>query len=165
MRLPTTKQLNRAEKIVLCAVFAALLTTSSKPQVVHASVVTVPTFEAQTPAPAEDPAPTPSPITVKKTMTVTATAYSSSPDQTDDTPFITSNGKRVYDGLIAANWLPYNTKIRIPDMFGDKIFTVNDRMNARYASGRFDVWMPSREAAKQFGLRHVRVEIVETQEE
>jgi 3D (Asp-Asp-Asp) domain-containing protein len=68
---------------------------------------------------------------------------------------------RVYDGLIAANWLPYNTKIRIPDMFGDKIFTVNDRMNPRYDTGRLDVWMPSRVDAKQFGIRHIRIQIVE----
>ncbi|MCX6780876.1 MAG: hypothetical protein NT003_02030 [Candidatus Magasanikbacteria bacterium] len=152
MRLPTRKQLNKAEKFVLCAVFAALLVTSSKPQVVHAESITTVGFE--------DIAPVPS-ITIKKTLVITATAYSSSPDQTDDTPFITSNGKQVYDGLIAANWLPYNTKIRIPDYYGDKIFTVNDRMNQRYDTGRLDVWFKSRQEAKQFGIRTIRIQIVE----
>lgn len=161
MRIATTNQLNRAEKFVLCAVFAALLTTSSKPQVVRAEVISAPAFESIAPAP-DEPLPKVPLVTIKKTMVVAATAYSSSPDQTDSTPFITSNGKRVYDGLIAANWLPYNTKIRIPDLYGDKIFTVNDRMNARYATGRLDVWMQTRGEAKQFGIRRIKIEIVET---
>ncbi len=165
MRLPTTKQLNRAEKFVLCAVFAALLTTSSKPQVVRAASISAPAFEATAAVIIDEPVPTLPVVTIKKTLTVAATAYSSSPDQTDSTPFITSNGKRVYDGLVAANWLPYNTKIRIPDMFGDKIFTVNDRMNARYATGRLDVWMKTRGEAKQFGIRKIRIQIVEIADE
>ncbi len=164
MRLSITKQLNRAEKFVLCAVFAALLTTSSKPQVVHAASISAPAFESTVPAIIDEPVPKPSIITIKRTLTVAATAYSSTPDQTDSTPFITSNGKRVYDGLVAANWLPYNTKIRIPEMFGDKIFTVNDRMNARYATGRVDVWMKTRGEAKQFGIRKIRIQIVEISE-
>lgn len=152
----TAKQLNRAEKIVLCAAVAALVFTSSKPHVVRAAEISAPLFESSSASES-----TPKPVTIKKTLVVAATAYSSTPDQTDATPFITSNGMRVYDGLIAANWLPYNTKIRIPDMFGDKIFTVNDRMNVRYNTGRFDVWMKSREQAKQFGLRRVRIQVVE----
>src|SRR3989338_3576036 len=151
------KQLNRAEKLVLCAAVVALLTTSSKPHIVSASEISAPAFEITETALVK---PT-DPITIKKTMVVSATAYSSTPDQTDATPFITSNGKRVYDGLIFSNLFPYNTKVRIPDMFGDKIFTVNDRMNARYHTGRFDVWMGSRTDAKQFGLRRVRIQIVE----
>ncbi len=162
MRSTTIKQLNRAEKLVICAVFAALIVHSIKPQVVRAQTIETPDFDhATVELSGDEPPSTPSLVTIKRTITVTATAYSSSPDQTDDTPFITSNGKRVYDGLIAANWLPYNTKIRIPDIFGDKVFTVNDRMNARYESGRFDVWMPSRASAKHFGVKHTRVQIIE----
>lgn len=166
MGTTTTNQLNRAEKIVLCAVFAALVTTSSKPQIVRASEISTPGFEAsaQT-ASTDEPPSTVSPVTIKNTLVVTATAYSSTPDQTDATPFITSNGKRVYDGLIAANWLPYNTKVRIPDMFGDKIFTVNDRMNARYKTGRLDIWMKSRQEAKLWGNRKIRIQIVEITDE
>lgn len=158
----TTNQLNRAEKFVLSAVFAALLTTSIKPQIVRASdaptLLSGSTIEVSA---SDEPPSTLSPVTIKQTLVVTATAYSSTPDQTDGTPFITSNGKRVYDGLIAANWLPYNTKIRIPDYFGDKIFTVNDRMNPRYATGRLDIWMQDRSEAVQWGNRQVRIQIVE----
>jgi 3D (Asp-Asp-Asp) domain-containing protein len=89
---------------------------------------------------------------------VTMTAYSSTVDQCDDTPFITANGSYVYDGLVAANFLPFGTKIRIPDYFGDKVFTVEDRMNKKYNS-RVDVWMGTREQAKQFGARYLKIEV------
>src|SRR5258708_6536739 len=59
-----------------------------------------------------------------KTYKVRVTAYSSTPDQTDDTPFITASGYHVHDGVIAANFLPFGTKLTIPSVFGDKIFTV-----------------------------------------
>lgn len=94
----------------------------------------------------------------KITRWITVTAYSSTPDQTDDSPFITANGKYVYDGLIAANFLPFGTEVKLPDYFGDKIFTVNDRMNSKYYY-HLDVWMPSREQAKEFGVKYLKVEI------
>lgn len=160
------KQLNKAEKIVLCVVFAALLTISGKPAVAQAGNLFIPTFEASAAtvgSVSDDSDPDVPAITIKNTLYTVATAYSSTPDQTDDSPFHTSNGKHVYDGLIAANWLPYNTKIRIPDLYGDKIFTVNDRMNARYKTGRLDVWMKSRQEAKVFGVRKIRIQIVEVE--
>ncbi len=94
-----------------------------------------------------------------RTVTVTATAYSSSVDETDDTPFITAKGTYVRDGIIAANFLPFGTAVKIPGMFGDKIFVVEDRMNKRYTD-RIDVWMPSKQEAFQFGKRKVLIEIV-----
>jgi len=97
---------------------------------------------------------------VAYTLTSVATAYSSTPDQTDSTPFITANGMYVYDGLIAANFLALGTKVKIPEHFGDKIFTVNDRMNARYGHGRIDIWMKSREEAKVWGVKRVKLEII-----
>src|SRR3989344_4334376 len=64
---------------------------------------------------------------------VTITAYSSRPEETDSTPFIAASGKRVFDGMVAANWLPLGTKVRIPELYGNKIFVVEDRMHARNA--------------------------------
>lgn len=101
------------------------------------------------------------PVFDKKPKTVRyvlVTAYSSTIDQSDDTPFITANGKIVYDGLVAANFLKFGSEVRFPDHFGDKVFTVNDRMNKKY-SDRIDVWMPTREQAIQFGTRYLKVEI------
>lgn len=89
---------------------------------------------------------------------VTVTAYSSTVDQCDDTPFIGASNKYVYDGMVAANFLPFGTKVKFPDVFGDKVFTVDDRMNVKYNS-RMDIWMPAREQAKQFGARYLKVEI------
>jgi len=87
-------------------------------------------------------------------------AYTSTPGQTDDDPFTAANGKRVHDGMIAANGLPFGTKIRIPDVYGDKVFVVEDRMNKRYTFGHFDVWLDtSRKEALKFGRKHVSVEI------
>ena len=76
-----------------------------------------------------------------KVVNVVMTAYTSTPDQTDDSPFIAASGKHVYDGMLAANWLPFGTKIKIPELYGDKIFTIDDRMNKRYGYGRMDIWL------------------------
>lgn len=91
------------------------------------------------------------------------TAYNSEVGQTDNSPCITANGfdvcKHGIEDTIAANFLPFGTKVRIPDMFGDRIFIVRDRMNRRY-SERVDVWFKSRADAMQFGVRTLRIEVV-----
>lgn len=87
------------------------------------------------------------------------TAYSSTPDQTDDSPFITASNSHVRDGIVAANFAWFGTKLRFPTLFGDKVFVVEDRMNSRYPY-RVDIWMRSREEAKQFGVKIVPIEIL-----
>lgn len=95
----------------------------------------------------------------KKILAV-ITAYSSTVDQCDDDPFIAASGKRVYDGMIAANFLPFGTQVKIPSLYGDKIFTVDDRMNARYGYGRMDIWMDApRSEVNAFGVKRVEIEI------
>ena len=94
-----------------------------------------------------------------KTYVVEASGYSSTHDQTDDTPFVTASGTYVRDGVIAANFLPIGTMVKIPDLFGNKMFIVEDRMNKRYWMN-IDVWFTSREAALQFGRKHVKIEVV-----
>ncbi len=84
------------------------------------------------------------------TTRVWLTAYSSSIDETDDTPFITASGQHVRDGIVATNFLPFGTKIQIPKVFGDKIFVVEDRMHPR-KKGIVDIWMPSKQQALKFG--------------
>ena len=95
-----------------------------------------------------------------KVVLAVITAYSSTVDQCDDDPFIAASGKRVYDGMIAANWLPFGTKVKIPALYGDKVFTVDDRMNARYGYGRMDVWLDApRSEVNQFGVKRLEVEV------
>ena len=97
--------------------------------------------------------------TVVKTYLVSASAYSSSVDETDDTPFITASGTYVRDGIVAANFLPMGTVIKIPSLYGNKIFVVEDRMNKRY-NLNIDLWFPSKELAKQFGRKTIKIEVV-----
>ena len=94
-----------------------------------------------------------------KTYFVPSTAYSSTKEQTDSTPFITAMGTHVRDGVVAANFLPLGTVVKIPEIFGDKTFVVEDRMNKRY-DFRIDLWFPTREAAMEWGLRKIKIEIV-----
>ncbi|MEX1014036.1 MAG: hypothetical protein WDZ80_02665 [Candidatus Paceibacterota bacterium] len=93
-------------------------------------------------------------------LNVTITAYSSTPDQTDDTPFITANGGKVRDGIIAANFLPFGSKVQIPEHFGDKVFEVTDRMHQRKVN-YIDVWMPTRQDALNFGIDETEIVVLE----
>ena len=91
---------------------------------------------------------------------VTVTAYSSTVDQTDSTPFTTALGTDVRDGIVACNFLRFGTRVRFPHLYGDKVFVVEDRM-ALKNSHKIDIWFSSREDAKQFGVRTLKVEVLE----
>lgn len=94
----------------------------------------------------------------------TITAYNSEIGQTDNSPCITANGFNLcehgIEDSIAANFLYFGTKVRIPDLFGDKVFIVRDRMNEKY-SDRVDVWMLDKQDAKQFGVKIAKIEVLE----
>ena len=87
---------------------------------------------------------------------VDVTGYSSTPEETDSTPFITASGTHVRPGVAAANWLPLGTKIKIPELFKDQVFTIEDRMHPRL-SDRVDIWFPDKESAKLFGKNKTKV--------
>lgn len=90
------------------------------------------------------------------TFHMRVTAYSSTPDQTDSTPFITANGDTVHDGVIASNIFPFGTRLQIPSLFGKKIFTVEDRMSSRIKN-TLDIWMPDRQDAIDFGIKSAEI--------
>lgn len=94
-------------------------------------------------------------------MQVSITAYSSTESQTDSTPFITASGKDVADGIIANNHLPFGTKVKIPALFGDKVFEVQDRMHSRKPDSQIDIWFSSYDEAKNFGVKQSYIEIIE----
>ncbi|MBI5254740.1 3D domain-containing protein [Candidatus Falkowbacteria bacterium] len=102
-------------------------------------------------------------VKIVKKMKVVTTAYSSEPAQTDDTPCITANGYDVCaaneENVVAANFLQFGTKVRIPSLYGSKIFYVYDRMNPRYNS-RIDLWKKDKQTAITFGVKFVEIEIV-----
>jgi len=99
-------------------------------------------------------------LIVLETIQMTITAYSSSVWETDDTPYLTAAGTQTKDGVIASNLLPFGTKIRIPKLFGDKVFVVEDRMNRRMGDFQVDIWFPSSELAQDFGVQYAHIETV-----
>ena len=105
--------------------------------------------------------PLPEPKVVKRIKMMT-TAYSSTPQQTDSDPFITAAGTHVRDGIVANNLLPFGTKIRIPEIYGEKVFVVEDRMNRKKGYYHLDIWFPSYWEAKNFGAKTAYIEILES---
>lgn len=97
---------------------------------------------------------------VSKRVKMVITAYSSTTAQTDSTPFTTASNTTVRDGIVANNLLPFGTKIRIPELYGDKIFVVEDRMNKRKGNYHLDVWLSSTSDAKEFGSAITYVEVL-----
>lgn len=95
------------------------------------------------------------PIVLEK---VPITAYSSEVGQTDSTPFITASGTTVRRGVVATNFLPIGARVRFPELYGDAVFIVEDRMNARY-NRRFDIWMEETADARNFGIQWTTVEV------
>ena len=166
-------RLSSRERAVLMAIVTILTFTSSSVQA--AGAATLPTASAETnevtlndtasvgltvPVSYEGALPDAKSVSAKRTAYVSMTAYTSSVDETDSTPFITADGSHTRDGIVAANNLKFGTRVRFPDLCGDKVFEVHDRMNKRYTD-RIDIWMTTKGEAFKFGVKHnVRVEIL-----
>ena len=92
-------------------------------------------------------------IVIKKEVVVIegiVSGYSSEVGQTDSTPFTMANNKRVRDGVIANNCLPFGTKVVI----AGKEYEVSDRMNRRYDCSHWDIWFSDRSLALEFGRQN-----------
>lgn len=96
-----------------------------------------------------------------KRIRMVITAYSSSPQETDSDPFVTAAGTRVREGIVANNLLPFGSKVRIPELYGEKVFVVEDRMHWRKGYYHLDIWFSSREEALNFGSTRTYVEVLE----
>ena len=111
------------------------------------------------------------PVEAKKKILVMATAYSATPWQTDDSPCITATGHNLCEDtekniiavsrdLLRTGALRYHQQIMLPDMFGDRIFYIEDTMNARFTN-RIDVFHYSTKDAREFGFkRSVELQII-----
>lgn len=99
------------------------------------------------------------------------TAYRSVPEQTDDSPFITSIGERVNEhgiavsqDLLRSGIIKYGDTVYVEEI-GFKV--VNDTMHSRW-NKRLDVWVPSygdeKEFDRQFARRKLRVWVVKPHE-
>jgi 3D (Asp-Asp-Asp) domain-containing protein len=151
------------KKIVVTIAIYSFVFTMLVPQTVSAGPIDV--FNSLVDKVMEEFEPTSFPVAGErlpvKTIKVVSTAYSSDVWQTDDTPCIPASGYNLCDhyekygegDTVAANFLPLGTKVRFPELYGDKVFIVRDRMNARYGYGRIDIWMPEYLEAKNFGVK------------
>lgn len=101
------------------------------------------------------------PQLVRKVSAV-VTAYSSTPWETDGNPYITASGAWVKEGIVANNMLAFGTKVRIPEVFGDKVFVVQDRMHQRKGNYHVDVWFSSYQEALDFGAKITYIEILDS---
>ncbi|MBI2039085.1 MAG: 3D domain-containing protein [Candidatus Niyogibacteria bacterium] len=97
--------------------------------------------------------------TVREVREVWVTAYSSTPEETDDTPLIAASGKTVSAGFMAANFLDFGTRVKIPEHFGEQVFVVEDRM-ARRKTEFVDIWMPTKQDALNFGIHRAKIIIL-----
>ncbi|MBI4713650.1 3D domain-containing protein [Candidatus Uhrbacteria bacterium] len=98
----------------------------------------------------------------RRSYKIPLTAYTSEPAQTDDTPCITASGldvcERDIENVVAANFLPIGTRVRIPELYGERVFYVEDRMNERYYY-KMDIWMKQKSDAKIFGVKYATIEV------
>jgi 3D (Asp-Asp-Asp) domain-containing protein len=100
-------------------------------------------------------------LTPSNTQSAWVTAYTSDPSETSEHPLITASGNMVRTGIVADNSLPFGTQIEIPALFGNTIFTVEDRTSQKY-SGRIDVWMPSIKGAIAFGIHKAQIVVLDS---
>jgi len=97
---------------------------------------------------------------ISQKINVIVTGYSSTPEETDDTPFITAAGSYVRKGIVANNFYPFGTKVRFPTLFGNQIFIIEDRMHPRKGDYNVDIWFPSQKEALNFGVKITEMEIL-----
>ena len=166
-------------RLIFIGLLITLFMTANFPQVVYAEPSWLPTFNNQEKeyllkasktdlltkrfAEAEAKTIAEKALETVRTMVVTSTAYSSTVDQCDSTPCIAADGYNVctagQENVVAANFLKFGTKIKIPELYGDKVFTVHDRMHPRF-NNRVDLWKLSRDSAIQYGKRTIKIEIL-----
>lgn len=96
-------------------------------------------------------------------MRVTTTAYTNTVAETDETPCIAASGFNICANpekkIVAANFLPFHTKVKINGEF----YSVEDHMNSRYnGQNRVDILVQSRDEARKRGITHgVEMEVYE----
>ncbi|HEY0790181.1 MAG TPA: 3D domain-containing protein [Chthoniobacterales bacterium] len=72
-----------------------------------------------------------------------------------------AHGARLHAGSAAADWsrFPYGTRFRVRGR--DQVFVINDYGSALVGTNTIDLYMPSRRSMRQWGVRHVDIELLE----
>lgn len=99
----------------------------------------------------------------------TITAYTSRVEENDADPFISADGKYVYDGLIACSReYPFGTQVivelpngqKLHKRCGDRMAQKNDHtINLAMKQPKFDIWMNDLAMARQWGVRSLPVTV------
>lgn len=100
------------------------------------------------------------PERVLDTRQVEISYFTASPDETDSTPHITADGtdlRETTDNVVAANWLPFGTRVSIAGVE----YIVHDRMNPRYGRGYMDILVDTKQEAYARGRHRTEVIIFE----
>jgi 3D (Asp-Asp-Asp) domain-containing protein len=115
-----------------------------------------------------------------KSLIVRSTAYNSTFNQTDSSPFQTSTGARTRFGIVALSRdllrrIPYGSRVLLEDMgswaqgrgrgkykaiLSRMLFVVEDTMHPR-KTATIDVWFPAHHQAVQWGVRRMRIRVVQ----
>jgi 3D (Asp-Asp-Asp) domain-containing protein len=91
----------------------------------------------------------------KEVFLATITAYTSSPDETDDTPFITASGETTRRGIVACpSRYAFGTVVLVEGVQ----YECQDRMNRRYREkDHFDIWVESKSEAFEWGKKQAEI--------
>ena len=96
---------------------------------------------------------------IGESFVANVSAYSSSPDETDDSPFISANQNKVFKGLIAC---PRTFEFGTYFLIQGKLYYCGDRFNKRFELLRnkdnmlhLDIWMETKEEAIEFGRQYL----------
>jgi len=103
--------------------------------------------------------PTNTPEGSKDQIQAIVSYFTASVNETDDEPCITADGTNICnieENIIAANWLPFNTKVKIDG----KIYRVADRMNQRYQKPYVDILVKTKFEARRLGRQKKMLEVV-----
>ena len=98
-------------------------------------------------------------VQVARVSGVSVSAFTASKKECGKTDGITASGVKVHDGVIACNFLPFGTKVRIPSMYGDKVFTVYCRLKKGYVN-HIDIYTKYVSTANQIGRHTCAIEII-----
>lgn len=83
--------------------------------------------------------------------------YASLVELTDSTPFLTASQSKVNVGVIANNCYAFGTRVQI----NGKNYTVEDRMSKVYGCEVWDIWMPTRQQALNWGVQYLEIFILD----
>lgn len=92
------------------------------------------------------------------TTTAVITAYTSSEDETDDTPMVNAAGTEPGPGSVACPVrLPLGTKVRI----GTTVYTCDDRMGRKHQQvEHYDIWVPTKAEAFRIGRQRLAIAVL-----